>query len=75
MMILIAPPCDGKRYFSLEIWDDKSQHIDDSYSWDIKVGADNDILVEALKYVCIVAKAIHNGKLQGFISKMNMINR
>ena len=62
-MILIAP-CDGKRCFSLEIWDDKSQNIDDCYSWDIKVGADNDILVEALKYLCIVAKATHNGKLQ-----------
>ncbi len=72
-MILIAP-CDGKRCFSLEIWDDKSQNIDDCYSWDIKVGADNDILVEALKYLCIVAKATHNGKLQDFISKMNMIN-
>lgn len=74
IMIAIAPAYDDKRYFSLNIWDDKAESIDDSYSWDIKVEADNDILVEALKCICTLAKATHNGKLQGFIKKMNMIN-
>lgn len=74
IMIAISPLCDGRRAFSLEILDGRSVIIDDGYSWEIDVGVDDDILVRALTYVCIVAKAAHNGKLPGFISKMNLVN-
>ncbi len=74
VMIEISPSSEGKRSFWLRIWDDKAEHIDDDHSWEIKVGADDDILGRALKYICTVAEAIRKGKLQCFISKMNMVN-
>ncbi len=69
----ISTSSNDKRLFKLEIWGDDAENIDNCNFWEITVGEDSDILVSALEYVCLVAKAIHDGKLSDFIIKMNMV--
>ncbi|MBM6976446.1 hypothetical protein [Intestinimonas butyriciproducens] len=70
----VSPSDAKKNTFIMELWDENAEDIDPSYSWEIKIGANEDILVKALEYVCLLTKAIHDIKLPNFINKMNLLN-
>lgn len=60
---------NGERFFMFEVYDDYTEL---NGSWKIKAKGDSDAFVKALECVCLAAKAVHNGTLSRFISKMNV---
>lgn len=68
-------PSDEKRHaFVLDLWDANSDELDPSYTCEVGVGKNGDILVRALEIACSLAYAIRGNGLDAFLTKLKLLS-